>query len=116
MPRYSRTTRMQRIGIGVVLGAIPLWATTRVLWPAPLFLSWGLFLGGFAAGFGILRWEHARMVRKLHEADYRLCLRCHYLLAGHGESGVCPECGTAFTMKALRGRWRRLYGRKGGEG
>jgi uncharacterized paraquat-inducible protein A len=36
------------------------------------------------------------------------CLRCDYDLRGHGESGVCPECGRPFTRERRPLPWEEL--------
>jgi RNA polymerase subunit RPABC4/transcription elongation factor Spt4 len=47
-----------------------------------------------------------RVVRK---HDFKLCVRCRYLLTGLADEGACPECGTAYTQSSLREHWSAVY-------
>ncbi|HLP85172.1 MAG TPA: hypothetical protein VK157_12555 [Phycisphaerales bacterium] len=49
-----------------------------------------------------------RFVAKVHARDYRVCWKCGYDLRDLQQQGICPECGSAFTMTELREKWSRF--------
>ena|ERR1051326_4712134 len=72
--------------------------------PTPLLiLGPGMLMLGIAALIDSR--YHSRLRRELITLAGRMCFRCGYNLSGCGDSGVCPECGEAFILAALRERW-----------
>lgn len=49
-------------------------------------------------------WREGRLRRRAEACGFLLCDDCTYDLRGV-ETGVCPECGEAFTAQTLRERW-----------
>ncbi len=49
-------------------------------------------------------WREGLLRRRAEACGFRLCDACTYDLRGV-ETGVCPECGEAFTAQTLRERW-----------
>ncbi len=48
-------------------------------------------------------------LRASHENDYRMCLKCGYVLSNMGASGKCPECGEPFDIEVNRVLWQCAY-------
>ena len=46
-----------------------------------------------------------RLVRRVRAARGRLCVRCHYTLAGLPAPGACPECGEPYPEDGHASRW-----------
>ena len=46
--------------------------------------------------------------RHLRASDYRVCPGCEYSLEGHGDVGVCPECGIPYEHSQLVDQWTRI--------
>jgi len=56
-------------------------------------------------GFLLARWYIRSVRRRVAAAEGRLCTHCCYDLSALAEQGVCPECGIAYSMAALRQAW-----------
>lgn len=45
---------------------------------------------------------------RLRAAEFLVCT-CGYDLRAHGEAGICPECGRAYTGEQLEQEWCIAY-------
>jgi len=55
----------------------------------------------------VARYLRRRLARRrATEAGYRICGACGFNLRGLDTSGVCPECGTAYSLEVLRAYWQ----------
>jgi hypothetical protein len=72
-------------------------------------LMWSVWLYGVCPGVLFLAvlmiWWLRKVRRLVHNADYRLCLRCGYSLGGLPDQHKCPECGIEFDADSLRAQW-----------
>lgn len=59
---------------------------------------------------GVTIWWRASqgLLDRAQSAGYRLCTKCHYPLAGLGDSCECPECGEAFSLPNSERAWEAL--------
>ncbi len=53
-----------------------------------------------------LRVKESRLKKGVKTAHYQICTNCLYNLEGHELLGICPECGTPFTVRKLEDDWR----------
>jgi ribosomal protein S27AE len=79
-PRPGITMRLELIGLAVYSGYCLLFAVYMTRW-------------------------RSRIRRQIVAAGGRVCFRCGYGLTGLDNNGICPECGEAFVLAALRERW-----------
>lgn len=89
------------LALGLTIGLLP---------GTPGWLSELCLLGllGEVLVSGLLGWQRRRrLYRRVCWSRYRVCTSCLYSLAGHGETGACPECGQPFTADELRETWSR---------
>jgi hypothetical protein len=56
-------------------------------------------------------WREGLLRRRAEACGYLVCDDCTYDLRGV-ETGVCPECGQAFTADTLKERWTEAGVRK----
>ncbi len=68
-----------------------------------LAIAFGVVWGGLWIVFRYLNRKHYRDARS---SNFRRCTRCMHDLAGLADEGVCPECGTPFTLVALEQAWK----------
>lgn len=76
---------------------------------------WGAlaFLYVFALVSHVVNWQGQRYTfdrlrALLVSRRLEVCLRCGYSVSGIGETGVCPECGRPFELRALRDEWKKI--------
>jgi hypothetical protein len=50
-----------------------------------------------------------RDFREIRAASFKACLTCRYPLRDQPASGMCPECGAAYTREGLERSWRWTY-------
>jgi len=62
---------------------------------------------GLVVGILLSSWYIRSVRRRVAAADGRLCTHCWYDLSALGERGVCSECGTAYSVAALRQAWTK---------
>ena len=89
-------------GFSVVVtsGSSPTFATIG------LFVGLGLIFGAWLVWSIFPSTAKRRMVKRLEECDYRLCLTCGYRLEDLPLKHVCPECGSTFDIEQVRAAWR----------
>jgi len=66
-----------------------------------LFLSW----------FYIRVWNKKRMIKRVRNSDYFLCVWCNYPLHGLPEFGKCPECGERYRRELCKKLYKLAYER-----
>lgn len=55
-----------------------------------------------------MRRNNKAFCRLARERGGAVCIECGYLLPQGDETGVCPECGQAYTLKGNRRHWEGL--------
>jgi hypothetical protein len=96
---------------GAVIGCGIL-AVSAIKWWMPWFsCEWVLLLVVVALAVLYLaaRVHERRMRRLLEREGLSRCLACRHGLDPTVERGVCPECGTPYTLSKVRKRWWRMY-------
>ncbi len=83
------------------------------------FMSNGAVLIGFvafltlSAALGtmwiIAKNREKKSALKLKDAGFMYCEECCYNLSSGDTTGVCPECGNAYTKEQLEAHWRYQY-------
>ena len=68
-----------------------------------LAIAFGVAWGG---SWIVFRHLDRRRYREAKSSDFRRCTKCMHDLAGLTGEGVCPECGTPFTLVALEQAWK----------
>jgi len=76
--------------------------------------EWASLLAGFCGSSAVLYdyfVSRPRRFRRLADEviakRFKVCPRCMYDLQGSPDDGVCPECGTGYTLKSLETDWSR---------
>jgi uncharacterized paraquat-inducible protein A len=104
IPVVSRGIPMASIAaLGVVVLAVP--TGRSFIYPSAFVLMFACMNGGDLILYLLFRHRINAFLRKVDQEDHRVCLECHYLLRGHGDSGRCPECGAEFTHADLVQAW-----------
>lgn len=70
-----------------------------------------IWMGLFVVCFHWFQWRERSLRRRAEAYGYLVCDECTYDLRGV-ETGVCPECGQAFTADTLKERWTEAGVRK----
>lgn len=66
-----------------------------------------------ALGIGILGlWvcftrRRRKLVKRLREHSFKLCLRCGYVLEGLPSQHTCPECGVEYDFDNVQREWEK---------
>lgn len=87
---------------GLVIVTIFTWWREYSNFAVPIGVIVGLLL------WALRRRSIRRFARRLRSHDLCCCLECGYCLQGLEAAGTCPECGCAYELSAVRGRWRRF--------
>lgn len=56
---------------------------------------------------GLFNWHRSR--RHIEAHAFEVCLSCRHPLTAGIETGICPECGTAFERGETRAAWMRHF-------
>lgn len=75
----------------------------------PMYLTGIALLGVLLAAGAAISVKRARLAGRLRSRNWMLCERCLYDLHATASPGVCPECGTEFSVHDLARKWRRVH-------
>ncbi|MFN0012708.1 MAG: hypothetical protein ACKVS8_13810 [Phycisphaerales bacterium] len=105
MPRHP-LPNIQRWLQWIVPGAFGLGIIGELVTPAAwkpwvLFTALGMGIGIVVIGAA----ESTRLTSRVRIARGRVCVKCHYTLAGLPAPGTCPECGEPFPEDGHAARW-----------
>lgn len=95
-----------RCAISATILALYLWVSWHMTSWTPQIL---LFPLGALAFFGVQRTgiaKRAAFIDNLIMNNCSCCTNCAYVLVVDSESGVCPECGTAYSLNRCQETWR----------
>gem|GEM_PF-4501975 len=88
---------------------VMLWSTLRGTVQSIWTSLWIAIAGtiAFSAAMLFTIFRRSRLQRKVIEANWKVCVYCHYSLVDLPASGHCPECGEPFPKDGYASVWSK---------